>query len=255
MLAALPKAVEAALSAVEERAALTGDPARLLDALPPLVQVVRYGDVRATPVERVTPVLEGLLARALAGLRTACVALGEDLAEEMLGRLDATHGALALSERADLRADWSDALAELADDTAVAPAIRGRAVRLAVEAGRLEAHQVERRIRHALGAAQTPLEAARWLDGLVRGPARLLLHEEGVWEALDRWLVELPGDAFVTVLPLLRRAFSGFGTADRRRMGQRLAGSRPQQARVPVDRQRAARVLPVLATVLGAPRG
>jgi hypothetical protein len=85
-----------------------------------------------------------------------------------------------------------------------------------------------------------------------------MLAQDGLWKALDQWLCELQPDSFIELLPLLRRAFSGFSGPERRMMGEKARqlhhapgadGFGPESAEI--DHQRAGRVLPVLAQVLG----
>ncbi len=79
--------------------------------------------------------------------------------------------------------------------------------------------------------------------------------------ALDEWVEALHADAFPELLPLLRRAFSKFHPPERKKMGEkvkhlrRAAGARPAAAELEIDRERAGRVLPVLAQILGVPHG
>ena len=45
--------------------------------------------------------------------------------------------------------------------------------------------------RLALSPANPAPEAAAWVQGLVRGSGMVLLHQDGLWAALDEWLVTL----------------------------------------------------------------
>jgi hypothetical protein len=70
----------------------------------------------------------------------------------------------------------------------------------------------------------------------------------------------LPPDVFQSELPILRRAFSGFAAAERRALSRKLrqlGGALPRavEAVFVLDRERAARVFPVLATILGVEHG
>ncbi len=55
-----------------------------------------------------------------------------------------------------------------------------------------------------------PADAAAWVEGLLRGSAKVLLYEDAVWAALDGWLTTLDDERFLEVLPLLRRSFAHF---------------------------------------------
>jgi hypothetical protein len=113
----------------------------------------------------------------------------------------------------------------------------------------------------ALSRAVEPTKAGAWIEGLLRGSGMVVLHEDDLWQALDAWLVALGDDAFVELLPALRRAFSGFHAPERRAMGEKVqhlgqnmgAKRRPAGARgsTPLDLSRANRVLPVLSQIVG----
>ena len=104
------------------------------------------------------------------------------------------------------------------------------------------------------------------MQGLVRGSGMVLLHQDGLWAALDEWLVDLPADLFTELLPLVRRAFSDFEPPERRAMGEKAKNLRRlgerAEARLAADaseaaglvRERADRVLPILAQILGSTR-
>jgi hypothetical protein len=84
-----------------------------------------------------------------------------------------------------------------------------------------------------------------------------------VWIALDRYVARLSADDFQEMLPLLRRAFSGFSGPERRMMAERVkdlgpsfvggsaSSRRSRSDDTPIDHDRASAVLPVLARILG----
>jgi len=97
-----------------------------------------------------------------------------------------------------------------------------------------------------------------WLEGLLEGSALELLFSEGLWEAVDTWVTGLAAEAFGDLLPLLRRAFAAFSPAERHRLGARVRGGAAVVAaddEIPIDTDRASRVLGVLALILGSDAG
>lgn len=261
ILAALPEATAYLLGRVRDVAAVAADARHLLDALPPLVRVARYGDVRETDQGQVVPIIEGLVARAVIGLPGACASLDDAAAEAMVGSIDRAQESLALLDRADLRADWRGALGRLVGREAIHGLVRGRACRLLLEEGTIDGDEVQRLARLALAPATPTPQAAAWIAGVVRGSALLLLQQDGLWSALDGWLRELPPVAFTEALPLVRRAFGDFQPPERRAMGEKVrrlgrdgdlpAPASEDEAMAGIDRARADLVLPVLARILG----
>jgi Family of unknown function (DUF5682) len=78
---------------------------------------------------------------------------------------------------------------------------------------------------------------------------------------LDSWLGGLDDEMFSATVPLLRRAFAAFAGPERRSMGElvKVLGAadsdRPAAGDEDLDQQRADRVMPVLAQVLGTSLG
>ncbi|HWH71074.1 MAG TPA: DUF5682 family protein, partial [Candidatus Sulfotelmatobacter sp.] len=130
LLADLPAAVERVMQLVQNAAALTNDVTHLMDALPPLVSVLRYGNVRQTDATMVGHVVDGLIARICIGVPPACASLSDEAAAEMLTRLNATHSAVATLDRADLREPWLATLTRLAANETLHGLIGGRSHRL-----------------------------------------------------------------------------------------------------------------------------
>jgi hypothetical protein len=266
MLAELPDALDHLLDRVEARAAVAADVRHLMDALPPLANVARYGDVRGTRAERVMPIIDGLFARVLVGLPGACASLDDDAARAMVGSIDHVQETIAILNRDELRADWLPILRVLVDRDAVHGLVRGRCCRLLFEQQAIDSAELRRLAGLALSPAHPAEAATAWVEGVLKGTGLTLLQQDGLWRALDAWLADLAPDTFVALLPLLRRAFADFSGPERRAMGEKVthlratedrqhdpAGGIPGSASggTPANRERAAAVLPVLAQILG----
>ena len=259
ILAGLPGLVTQLLDLIRDRGALGSDVHSLMAALPPLVRVARYGDVRGTDAAAVEPVITSLFERILVGLPAACTSLDSDAAERVRELCAGTQQSLDLLSRPDLLAEWQSALSALTDAASIHPMLRGFACRLLLAAIVIDREQLDRHARLALSRAVPPLDAVSWLEGLLFGSGLLLLHQDDVWLVLDTWLRELDGEVFLETLPLLRRAFSGFEAGERRIMADKVkqlqSGSpdRRNEARAPLrlNHENGARVLPVLARILG----
>jgi Family of unknown function (DUF5682) len=257
-LADLPDASNHILGRLQALAAVSADVRHLMDALPPLAQVARYGDVRGTRTEQVLPILAGLFERILVGLAGACASLDDEAAARMVESIANVQRSLDLLDNAEQRPAWQQVLRDLADRDTIHGLVRGWCCRLLLEQRALAEAELERRARLALSPAVPLLQAATWIEGLLRGSGLVLLHEDALWLALDQWLRELGPEPFIELLPVLRRAFAGFQAPERRAMGDKVKslGKGAKAARDPVNApgvhaERAARVLPVLAQVLG----
>lgn len=258
LLADLPAALDAAMEALAERSAHQHDTQRLMAAVEPLARVSRYGDVRRTDTAAIQDVLRSIATRAAIGLGAACSSLDDDAAARMRALIDGVQRGLALIDHADLRASWLDALGGVADQQGVNGQIVGRAVRLLLDAGRIDASEAGRRLSRALSRGADARAGAAWLDGFLSGDAMLLLHDGALLAVVDRWVSGVAAEPFDDLLPLLRRTFSAFSAAERRMIGDRVTRFDDGDATArgsgeEIDQDRARQAVPVLRAILGAP--
>lgn len=262
VFADLPEAVDALLGTIRSRAS-GADVLDMLSALNPLVEVARYGDVRGTRADAVTPIIEGLWERIAVELPDACQALDDDASRRMLAALQRLDDAVRLFDRSDMREEWMAVVERMGttSDSRVHPLLRGWCCGLLLDSDRLDEIRVTQLVGLILSRVTPAGEAAAWVEGLLSGNGLLILSRNALWLALDRWLVALEPETFDNLLPLLRRAVSHFTPAERRRIGENVArlhrGERqpgPHDEDAPINRERADIVLPVLAHILGVAR-
>jgi hypothetical protein len=260
VLARLPEdAVGHLLNLVRDSAA-AADATHLMKALPPLAHVARYGDVRGTESASVLPVVDALFERALVALPGACSSLDDDAAREMAGSIGGVEECVNLLDRPGMAERWISTLSPLAENEGVHALVRGWSCRLLLEAGVICEDGLQGFAGLALSPAVPAPEAAAWVEGALRGSGLVLLHQDGLWRALDLWISGLDPETFTAMLPLVRRAFSGFQPPERRAMGEKVKKLKngQEEASTPegdgVDHRRAALALPVLAQILGVDR-
>ncbi|MDQ1498189.1 MAG: hypothetical protein QOI86_1529 [Actinomycetota bacterium] len=256
LLAELPAALNAVTATLAERAAQQRDTARLMAAVEPLARTRRYGNVRRVDTEAVAPVLAGLLTRVAVGLPSAVAAVDDDGAAGLSDLVDSVDRAVGLLDDAALRQPWLAALRAVADQRGVHGLLAGRAVRVLLDSGVLDAGDVQRRLSRALSLADEAARGAAWIEGFLSGDASLLLHDPTLLRVVDDWISEVRGAVFDELLPVLRRTFATFPAPDRRALGSHLRrledGTGPADADDTLDPERAARVLPRLRELLGA---
>jgi hypothetical protein len=259
LLADLPAAAAAVVVRLENLAALTRDTAVLMDTLPELAHILRYGNVRQTDAAMVSQVVDGIVPRICIGLPGACLSLNDEAADAMNGRLGRVAEAIhLLQENAHLIA-WQETIRKLAAQADLHGLLAGHCCRMLFDAGVEERAETARRMSFALSPANEPAQAAAWLDGFLRGGGRgsgaLLLHDAALWQIVDQWLGSLAAAAFQAQLPLLRRTFASFPAAERRQLGEQARRGRPQTAAMlapdHVDMTHVPLALAVAAQLLG----
>ena len=256
LFADLPDAVGHATRMLEEKAATANDVGQLLEAIPSLAAIARYGNVRRTDAGMVARVLDGLIPRASIGLPGACTSLDDESAAAMRTRIITAHNAIRLLGNEGLWESWLSALHQTAlRDGMVHELLRGMAVRLLFDEQRLPVEETARLMSLSLSAAAAPASASAWIEGFLNQSALVLLHDDALWGVLANWLDGLNETHFTNILPMLRRTFSGFSAPERRQLGERAkrpAGKPMQkQAEPRWVAERAALPVPLLRRVLG----
>lgn len=222
ILSDLPDAVSHLMSCLENAAALASDVTHLMAALPPLANVMRYGNVRQTDTTMISHVVDGLVARICIGLPSACTSLDDDAAVAMYENLMKVNSAIALLQNQEYFNSWQQVLTQMLDYPNLHGLIAGRCCRLLLDGGVFEANESARRMGLALSAATEPPQAAAWVEGFLKGSGLLVLHDDNLWQVLDDWVTQLPEEMFINLLPLLRRTFATFTQPERRQMGERV---------------------------------
>ena len=250
----LPDAFDKLLAKLENLAALSTDTYHLMDALPPLAQIIRYGNTRGTDVQAVKNVVAQLVPRICIGLPLALVSLDEDAAREAFDKVAAVNFSLNMLNEPAYLAQWHPTLKSIAENAQINGIITGACTRILFDKKLFSEEETAAKMRYALSRANAPLAAAQWLEGFLQGSGLLLLHNHALWNLLDEWVGELGEEHFTDVLPLLRRTFSRFPQPERERMmdlAKQEKVETGQQVILEFEMERAALVLPTARALLG----
>jgi hypothetical protein len=237
--------------------ALTADLGFLLAALPPLANVVRYGNVRGTDTTALAGVVDGLIVRACVALPFGTRALSDEAAAQLLAQLIAGDGAIRLLQNDEHRAAWFSALETAARSELTHPLLSGRCTRILTEHDHWPLEEASRQLGLLFARTVAPLAAAHWLEGFLQGSGALLVHGDALWDVINSWMLSQSAESFMELLPLLRRTFGSFSGPERRQLAERAQhGGSAANTLAPAatherDLPRARRVLPILATILG----
>ncbi|MGY8631379.1 DUF5682 family protein [Bradyrhizobium sp. 14AA] len=219
MIADLSRATEFGIAALETKAALTSDGQSLLDALPPMTDILRYGEARAGTVEHLAALMPRIVVQAALALPYAARNLDAPAAAKLRGALLAADAAIQLAQiETDVVASWRDALSALLNDDQATRLITGTAARLLYEAELLSADHAADLLTRMLSPGTPVAEAAGFFEGFFEGAGQRLIHDATLRGAVDGWLMTLDEDAFTASLPLFRRVFSALDRTERRRL-------------------------------------
>jgi len=263
-LADLPAALQALLKQLQAQATLSTDLLELLQALPPLARVLRYGDVRSAAAahdsDPLMLLVDGLVARICAGLAAACQGLAAEAAQTYLKANQTVNQALQTLEQTHWLTLWDEALLALQASPGTPPLLVGYTTRLRFESGQLELAALTQTLSRALSPTLDPALASQWLEGFLQGSGLMLIHHEPLLQTLDKWICSLSEIHFINMLPLLRRSMSAFSVPERQQLSARLKQQQTntlQPASVysawPAE-EHLQTLLPVLHQLLGVPQ-
>ena len=258
ILCELPDATTHLMKRLETQATLTSDVTLLMSALPPLAQTARYTNVRATDLELVARVIDGIVTRMCIGLPGAVASLDDVAAAQMFTLVLAAHGALRLLQNEDQLTLWHDTLQLALKRESLHGLLAGRFTRILLDARRIDTEEGTRRMKLALSRVSDPVQAASWVEGFLRESGSILIYDDQLWGVIDEWVTTLPGDLFQKLLPLLRRTFATFSPYDRQQIAERARKGQVRSADGDpalegFDAERAASVLPLVRQLLGLP--
>lgn len=249
--------LDALLSRINELSSVSADIVDLMSALPRLVDISRYGDVRKSDLSILGTIVEQLFAKVFIGLPNACYGLDEDHSTSLFALITRVNDAVRLQEEPATMPQWYETLQRLMYKDGIHPIIIGCVCRLLLDAQQLSEEEMESRISYALSPGHDPAHVASWLEGFLGANGTILLYDNRLWNLLYTWVQSLEGDSFQLILPLLRRAFSKFEFAERRQIGERARKGLASETQLQstqsegFDEQRAASVLPTIQLLLG----
>ena len=252
--AELPGAVEILIRQINNLAAASGDVIQLMEVIPGLVNVTRYGNVRKTDADLVLGIVSSMITRICISLPAACSGIDDDAAMHLLELFFKMNDAVNLLQQDDITQLWQQTLSSVANSKNSSPVIAGYSIRLLADYKLLEGDELVKVFYYAMSTATAPGTAAAWLEGFLKGSGTLLLLDNDLWGIINEWVKQLNEEIFTQVLPLLRRTFANFSQAERRKLGEKAkAGGATivKKTETGFDEERAKKGIPVIMQLFG----
>ena len=257
----LPALVEAMTVQLDRLSAASTDILEMMEAVPDLVNIVRYGNVRDLDFSKVGDMLEAMIARILAGGVLVCINIEEEAAGDLLNKLVATDYALSILNREELNQMWRNFIGQVRSSANVHPLLSGYATRLLNDKGEISAEEMETTLSFYSSVGNAPADMAYWFEGFLRSSGSILLLDDRLWNLVNNWVCAQDKETFMELLPVLRRTFSEFTSAERRKLGEKArrmdsAGTSPAVGTSVMEneclnREEAKKVIPVIRQLLG----
>jgi hypothetical protein len=256
--AELGAATEVLIRQINDLSAASGDVVQLVEALPPLINIARYGNVRKTDSELVIQIVTSMIVRICIGLPNAVSGISDDAAQSFLEHMGELQDAVSLLQVQDITRQWQQTLLAVSDNDMAAPVLAGFATRLLSDTHVLDSARLVQKFHFHMSPAGLPSVSAAWLEGFLRGSGTVLLIDDVLWTLVNQWVASLAGENFEQVLPLLRRTFAAFTPPERTRLGEKVKAGGKQSLRTDsgsgIDEERGKRGIPVVLKILGIPQ-
>ncbi|MGK0387987.1 MAG: hypothetical protein ACI94Y_000715 [Maribacter sp.] len=253
----LPEVMDVLMRIFQNAAAITQDIAHLMQAIPKLVEAIRYANTRQADLGSLQKQLDQIIPRVCIGLPNACMSLNEEAANDLFSLIAQTDYQIAIIENEGHKKNWLIALEKIATNTTINGMLQGAATRILYDKKHISAESSRQRMDLALSKGNNPLDAALWIAGFLHGSGLVLIHDPSLWNVLDKWIDSVPFDTFRDILPVLRRTFSRFPNAEKEQMlkltkkGQINILSQTEEEDFNWDEQKLEKVMPVLKLLLG----
>lgn len=253
----LPKLVEAMTIQIDRLSAASTDIVEMMEAVPDLVNIVRYGDVRHLDFSQVGNMLRAMIARILAGGLLVCINIDEEAAGQLLEHLSATDYAVATLDDDELTGMWYEFVQQIRNSSSAHPLLSGYATRILNDKGKISPEEMQRTLSFYSSVGNAPSDVAYWFEGFLRASGAVLLLDDKLWQLVNNWICGLSDENFMELLLVIRRTFSNFSPAERRKLGEKAKNYEVNGTQVrriddtSCNDDEAARVIPLLGLLLG----
>lgn len=253
----LPALVETLTTLLDRLSAASSDIAEMMEAVPHLVEIVRYGDVRQMDFSHVGEMLRAMVARILAGGILVCINIDEEAAAELLNKVVAMDYAMATLNDSEMSDMWKEFIRQMQHTAHVHPLLSGYASRLMYDKGEIAPEAMQHTLSFYSSVGNSPSDMAYWFEGFLRSSGSILLLDDKLWNLINTWVCGLEEETFMELLPILRRTFSEFTSPERRKLGEKAKyyQSTDTTVAVPVatgyHAEDASQVVPLVCRLLG----
>ena len=217
----LPDLVDAMTMQLDCLSAASTDIIEMMEAVPDLVSIVRYGNVRNLDFSKVGNMLHAMIARILAGGVLVCINIDEEAAADILNKLVSTDYAVSTLNDPELNTMWLEFIRQVRTSVNVHPLLSGYATRLLNDKGDISPEEAQNTLSYYSSVGNAPADMAYWFEGFLRSSGAILLLDDNLWNLVNNWVCGQDKETFMELLPILKRTFSEFTPPERRKLGEK----------------------------------
>ena len=206
--AQLASVFESIVDRIFEVLVFNDEPRQILTLIAPLVNMLRYGDLRKMNQSSILELLERLVPNVCSYLPESSAHISEEDAELYVDELMEFNHALDLLEESDYVEQFHAALMRIVKMDQMSAEVQAACIRLLLDKRLLDDTFVLLFLNKVLTGAQDWAYAAAWLKGFLRSNPDLFIYNEPFRVLVDQWVNQLSEDHFRSALPTLRKAFA-----------------------------------------------
>lgn len=255
--AELYESIEFLLQKINDESAISNDTRDLMLALPKLIEIIKYGNVRNSDISHLQTIADRLLTKVFITLPSACYGLDEDNSNAMFELIRNLNSSILILENTEIQEEWYKTLELVISKSNIHFVIIGCTIRLLFDGNRLSEEKSNQLFAFYLSNGNAANDVAYWIEGFLRGNGLILIYDDKIWNLIYDWISKVEKNEFMELLPVLRRAFSKFPYSERRQIGEKAKSgivtfSSPSTSLSDqlFDRNRAASILPFISTLL-----
>lgn len=252
--AELHEGIQALLIAMDSLAASSNDTLELMDAVIPLAQISRYGNVRNTDLATIEIILHTLFYRMLAGLPLSATGIDEEQAVALAEKMNEVHKMVLLLEDQEMKQSWLECILNLCQIEQAAPMLQGYGHKILFDTQFVTQEFTINEFNKALSVNQTPAYAVNWLEGFLKDAASLLILDDAIWNIVYDWVASLNETIFIELTPLLRRTFSGYNVVERQKIAEKVKHGKSAEkiaaSNTSLNHDRANKIIPIIEKLL-----
>lgn len=252
--AELQEGIYALMKKMDALAASSNDTIELIDAIIPLAQISRYGNVRKTDLDTIEFILSAIFYRMIVGLPLSTTGIDEEQAQMLTGKINDLQTAILLLNNEEYKSAWLETIFKIALHAHAAAMVKGYAYKILYDTNYIETEQIALAFSKALSVNQDPNDAVNWLEGFLKDAGHLLILDDAIWSIVYEWIAQLEAGAFQELLPLLRRTFATFKSVEKIKLAEKVKHGKSHALKTApaaeIDLQRAAKVIPIIEKLL-----
>ena len=188
----LPDLVAQMSARINDLAAQASDMRVLLESLPPLCAVVRYGNVRKFDFSAVRDMLETMLTRINVGGFLMCININDDAARELKDHLGQVNLALNTLNDEACSKIWHDFITKVQASGKVHPLISGCTTRLMRDHHTITNELILQALSYYSSVGNTPNDIAFWFEGFLENSGTVLLLDDVLWGLVNSRFYAVP---------------------------------------------------------------